>query len=180
MLVSKMSEALIVEFVNTNDLLAEADGFAAPEDLVAWLSERGLTRADARAGAVELAAAKELREGLRCLLLRNNGIEDGCTDAWACVERAADDGHLVLRFDAGVPRMRPAAEGVRGALGAIVAAVQESVLEGGFQRIKACRCRDCEWAFIDTSKNRSRAWCSMKVCGNREKARAFRARERDS
>ena len=30
--------------------------------------------------------------------------------------------------------------------------------------------------FYDQSRNRSRAWCSMEVCGNREKARSFRVR----
>jgi predicted RNA-binding Zn ribbon-like protein len=32
-------------------------------------------------------------------------------------------------------------------------------------------CPNCEWLFIDRSKNKSRAWCDMAVCGNRAKAR---------
>lgn len=32
-------------------------------------------------------------------------------------------------------------------------------------------CPNCEWLFLDRSKNRSRAWCDMAVCGNRVKAR---------
>ncbi|WP_373502599.1 CGNR zinc finger domain-containing protein [Aestuariivirga sp.] len=32
-------------------------------------------------------------------------------------------------------------------------------------------CGHCGWLFIDRSKNRSRMWCDMAVCGNREKAR---------
>ena len=31
--------------------------------------------------------------------------------------------------------------------------------------------RGCGWLFIDTSKNRSRRWCSMEDCGNRAKQR---------
>jgi len=42
--------------------------------------------------------------------------------------------------------------------------------------MKACRADDCKWAFLDTAKNQSRAWCSMSSCGNREKMRAYRAR----
>jgi predicted RNA-binding Zn ribbon-like protein len=34
------------------------------------------------------------------------------------------------------------------------------------------------WAFYDRSKNRSGHWCSMRVCGNRAKARQFRERRR--
>jgi predicted RNA-binding Zn ribbon-like protein len=32
-------------------------------------------------------------------------------------------------------------------------------------------CPNCQWLFIDRSKNRSRTWCDMAVCGNRAKAR---------
>lgn len=37
------------------------------------------------------------------------------------------------------------------------------------ERLKICP--NCEWLFIDRSKNRSRTWCDMAVCGNRAKAR---------
>lgn len=37
------------------------------------------------------------------------------------------------------------------------------------ERLKVCP--NCEWLFIDRSKNRSRTWCDMAVCGNRAKAR---------
>jgi predicted RNA-binding Zn ribbon-like protein len=37
--------------------------------------------------------------------------------------------------------------------------------------VRECGASDCQWLFLDTSKNRSRQWCSMSSCGNREKAR---------
>jgi predicted RNA-binding Zn ribbon-like protein len=37
--------------------------------------------------------------------------------------------------------------------------------------IRECRAPDCEWLFLDHSRNRSRRWCDMKSCGNRQKAR---------
>ena len=36
------------------------------------------------------------------------------------------------------------------------------------ERIKICG--NCGWLFIDRSRNRSRTWCDMTVCGNRVKA----------
>lgn len=36
------------------------------------------------------------------------------------------------------------------------------------RRLKACG--HCGWLFLDRSKNRSRFWCDMAVCGNRTKA----------
>ncbi|MGE3889659.1 MAG: CGNR zinc finger domain-containing protein, partial [Vicinamibacterales bacterium] len=41
---------------------------------------------------------------------------------------------------------------------------------------RACAAQDCRWWFVDETKNRSRRWCDMKICGNREKLRRFRAK----
>ena len=44
--------------------------------------------------------------------------------------------------------------------------------------VRQCGADDCQWLFLDTSKNRSRQWCSMTSCGNREKARRHYERVR--
>lgn len=44
--------------------------------------------------------------------------------------------------------------------------------------LRACEKPDCRWLFLDTSKNHSRRWCDMKVCGNRMKARRFKAQHK--
>jgi predicted RNA-binding Zn ribbon-like protein len=44
--------------------------------------------------------------------------------------------------------------------------------------VRECGAADCLWLFLDTSKNRSRQWCSMSSCGNREKARRHYQRVR--
>ncbi len=38
-------------------------------------------------------------------------------------------------------------------------------------------CPNCDWLFLDNSKNRSRLWCDMNVCGNRAKAKAHYQRK---
>lgn len=43
-------------------------------------------------------------------------------------------------------------------------------------RVRECAGVSCGWYYLDESRNRSRRWCDMKVCGNREKARRHRAR----
>jgi len=45
-------------------------------------------------------------------------------------------------------------------------------------RVKQCGGWDCGWLFLDLSKNSSRRWCEMEVCGSRAKARAYYARKR--
>ena len=41
--------------------------------------------------------------------------------------------------------------------------------------VRQCGSTECRWLFIDTSKNHTRRWCNMKICGNRMKARRFKA-----
>ena len=52
---------------------------------------------------------------------------------------------------------------------------------GGLDRLKLCA--GCHWLFLDASRNRSRRWCTMEVCGTHEKMRRYvakRAARRDS
>jgi predicted RNA-binding Zn ribbon-like protein len=46
------------------------------------------------------------------------------------------------------------------------------------RRIKQCRGEHCGWVFFDMTKNGSRRWCEMKVCGNRAKAKAHYRRHK--
>jgi predicted RNA-binding Zn ribbon-like protein len=70
----------------------------------------------------------------------------------------------------------PRKGGAAGALAFVLAAVAETMADGTWPKLKACRSDTCRWAFVDHARNRSRQWCSMSVCGNRAKARTFRAR----
>ncbi len=54
--------------------------------------------------------------------------------------------------------------------------VAELLVAGQLERITTCGAPDCDWFFLDTSKNHSRRWCDMATCGNRAKVRRFRAR----
>ena len=44
--------------------------------------------------------------------------------------------------------------------------------------VRFCEAPDCEWLFLDHSRNRSRRWCDMTSCGNRQKARRHYRRAR--
>jgi predicted RNA-binding Zn ribbon-like protein len=46
--------------------------------------------------------------------------------------------------------------------------------------VRECAADDCGWLFFDRSRNRSRRWCNMQVCGNRDKVRRFRRRQGSS
>ena len=72
----------------------------------------------------------------------------------------------------------PKAELVAAILGPITLSALDLLLDADFSRIKQCQGHHCGWLFYDTTKNNSRQWCDMSVCGNRAKARALRARIR--
>jgi predicted RNA-binding Zn ribbon-like protein len=149
-------------FVNTVDFEHERDWL---ED---WFEEQGV-----KATAAGLARARAVREAVRELLYANNRqpIEG---DPHGTLRRAADAARLTL--DLRVPALEPRAAGVDGALGRVLAVAYGAIVDGTWQRLKACRNHGCRWAFYDYSRNRSASWCSMQLCGNRTKTRAYRRR----
>jgi predicted RNA-binding Zn ribbon-like protein len=176
-----VTDELICDFVNTRDLSpVDVDELLTPAALGGWLEARGLLAPGSRVERADLAAARDLREALRVVLLANNGVEVDLAGPTAVLDAAALQAQVELRFVSGTSVLVPAAAGVPGALGQILAAVHAATADGSFARLKACRARDCEWAFVDNAKNQSRAWCSMRSCGNREKARVFRERRRSA
>lgn len=52
------------------------------------------------------------------------------------------------------------------------------ITSGSMEMVRACGNPECRWLFLDTSKNHTRRWCDMKICGNRMKARRFKAQHR--
>ncbi len=141
---------------------------------------RGLLEDRARVTAADQRRVVELREALRALLLANNGVPLE-PDAVEVLNRFAERAPLAARFDAGgTIGVTGRSGGLDGALGQLLAVMVQSVADGTWTRLKACREDECQWAFYDRSRNRSAQWCVMAVCGNRNKARAYRERRRDS
>ena len=135
-----------------------------------WLEEQGVDPTPAALGR-----AREVREAFRALLIANHDGSPVPEDAATVLERAAEGARLSIRF-APSPELVPRADGLDGALGRVLAAAFECMRDGSWSRLKACR--NCHWAFYDESRNRSAAWCSMQLCGNRVKTSAYRRRKR--
>jgi predicted RNA-binding Zn ribbon-like protein len=172
------SLSLVQAFVNTIDREHAVDDLASPRGLADWLVAHELCPRPPRVTAADLADAVALREGLRALLLANNG-ERLPPAAVADVNRVAARCPLAVTFAAdGAPSTSSTQDGVWGGLAQVLAAAQQAALDGTWPRLKACQAEICRWAFYDRSKNRSSHWCSMSLCGARSKVRAFRARTR--
>ena len=167
---------LLRDYVNTLDFETGIDSIASPDGLATWLSEQGLVDDLVEPTAEEVAAARAVREAIRELLLANNGVEADTEAASKTLEAAGREARLTVRFEHGRPQVAPEGDGPTAAIGRVVATVAELAPTDEWKRLKTCRDDTCRVAFYDQSRNRSRAWCSMEVCGNREKARSFRAR----
>ncbi len=168
-------------FVNTWNIDAGQDELRDPQGLACWVVGQGLAPADIRFSRADLGRAVAVREGIRALLTANNGEQDAeDLAAVAALEQVAGSLPLRARFADGRPAgWEPAGERpVDHVLGRLLAIVMTAVADGSWGRLKACREHGCRWAFYDSSKNRSGTWCSMAVCGNAAKQRAFIARRR--
>jgi predicted RNA-binding Zn ribbon-like protein len=162
---------LVQAFINTNDREG-TDDLGDPAALCAWLElapddvdEDGLGRAIA------------LREALRELVAANGGLPHDPAAVDTVNAAAQRAGLRPVLTGAASAALEPTAGGLDGALGRIVAAVHAGIADGTWARMKACERDTCRWAYYDHSRNRSGHWCSMAVCGSREKnKRAYRRR----
>ena len=74
----------------------------------------------------------------------------------------------------------PGGGGLDSLLYRIVKSTADLLVSDQLERIRVCADPLCGWLFLDSSRNRSRRWCSMDSCGNRAKARRYYQRHQQS
>ncbi len=168
---------LVRRFVNTWDGEGPVEKLPDPAALRDWLVDQALLDSGADVSAGELERARALRDALRDQLRAHHGGEVDARAA-AVVDAAARRARLQARFGADdTVGLQAEADGVDGVLGGLLAIVAGAMGDGTWSRLKVCPAEDCQYAFYDTSRNRSGVWCDMGVCGNRAKVRSYRERE---
>ena len=60
----------------------------------------------------------------------------------------------------------------------IVRGLVEFTQRGDLDRLHQCEDVKCGWVYLDTSPRRNRRWCNTRDCGDRNRARAYYARQR--
>ena len=148
---------------------------AAPADRLSYEARRHPHQA-----AGVLARAREFREALNGLAAsidqhRQPGPAVLATIS-ECLAAAYANGRLVPH-DGALQWVASADDDLSRVLWEIGRAAGRLVLSTRLSRIRACAAADCGWWFMDDTKNHSRRWCDMKLCGNREKIRRFRSRQ---
>ncbi len=170
---------LAEDFVNTYDTyLEQPERLVTPIDLRAFLEEHGIGAGD-QIGEAELEAARAVRARLRAAWTtaldaeRERLLHDLLSEG-SVLPRVATSAegawHVTLVAAPGTPPIRQLA--LECALGIALA-----LERFGPERLRACAAEPCRDVFVDTSRNRSRRYCSDR-CANRHNIAAFRDRRR--
>lgn len=154
---------LVESLVNTLDLESGADSL----DTAQGRARFGLAEED-------VPGARELRESLRVALLAHAGHPPH-REVTPLGELLAA-GPLVVAVDAGDGSAGLTAVDGGSLLSRVAVAIAEALVEGTWNRLKACEAADCHWAYYDRSPAGRGRWCSMQVCGARAKMRRYRAK----
>jgi len=190
------AEHVALDFVNTLDDRFAPDGphelLPSYAELLRFCRQAGvLTYAEAaRLNAVPAASQKSaLREaiGLREMLARVcyrwlQGKSPAAEDRQALRQWAARCmQHRELRWKDGrlAWEWRPFHGEAETPVLLLAQAAVELLTADQPPRLHACASGTCRWLFLDTSRNGTRRWCDMKICGNREKARRYSAAHRN-
>ncbi len=185
---------LCLDFANTLGVFS-GDHLHVPDHLLAFAQQAGLV-SDADLPRL-LADLRDQPEAARALFTRARTVRHAIFNVFSAVvarrpAEAADLATLNDELAATLGQQRLVAEpdgsydwGWRpgrlepaDVLRPIVRSAADLLTSPDRVGVRQCAASDCAWLFLDTSRNRSRQWCSMQTCGNRAKARRYYERRR--
>ena len=144
-----------------------------------------LARAHPADAEAVVARARDVREVIRALVMAAVDHTPPPLDALAHFTRELGQalGHAGLSFDDATGAYAWAWPALEVSLDAplwpiVRSAADVLTSERDRELLRQCGGETCHWLFMDTTKNRTRQWCSMASCGNREKARRHYLRRR--
>lgn len=149
-----------------------------PERALAWLEAAGLGDV-AGDGDGALADLRALRTELRAAFASLERGQPLPEAVLASVNRrlAGLTGHHVLQGGGDGPRLGLVLDLRGGGAAALIALdLARFVCEAEPTRLKRCAGEHCTLVFYDRGRNNTRRWCTMSLCGNRDKVARFRAR----
>jgi predicted RNA-binding Zn ribbon-like protein len=162
-------------FANTYSFENEEELLPDPDTARDWLVRTGLGAPGLEVSEEELEELVELRALIRSMLEANLS-GDGEVDAAALAHFTSSRRvPIAAAAGGGIEIDLEPAETVEVLVGQLLGVAMAARLEGTWERLKICAADNCRWAFYDSSRNRGGHWCSMELCGNREKNRRYRA-----
>jgi predicted RNA-binding Zn ribbon-like protein len=166
---------IALAFCNTVALPNAADRLADPQSLASWAGRAGRAL-DVAPGESEFRDLLALRDLLREIFGR---VADGTGPLQASLDllaAMAGPQRLVWNDPARRADLRPGGDAVTRLKQAIVADAIDLLTGPALFRVKRCAAHDCRWFFLDASRNGTRRWCAMEVCGLKEKVQRHRGR----
>ena len=151
--------------------------FTGVDDWLEWTEEHGLARTATSTREI-FDQAMALREALRSLEAMNNG--DRADDAPVRLLNELIDSfgvHPIVQPFGEVKLRASAATGRNAPIASILVMALDAMSSGVWTRFKLCQDPDCRASFYDATKNGTKTWCSMDVCGARNKMRRMRERQ---
>jgi predicted RNA-binding Zn ribbon-like protein len=167
--------ALVQDFVNSVELPDGDDRFATVAGAAGWLQEHNVAGAST-VTSKDCERIIGLRESLRAVL--THGGDADVSAARSKLEQELSAATVRLVFSDSTPRLEAQGTGTAALRALLAAAIAEANAQGTWSRLKICADDTCRWAYFDHSKNGRGAWCSMRSCGSRAKARTYRERRR--
>ncbi|MFC3996855.1 CGNR zinc finger domain-containing protein [Nocardiopsis sediminis] len=149
-----------------------------PQRLVDWLAVNGLAVDSCTTAQLDLA--RELRESIHAAATAAAVQEALPASAVDVINERSVQGRAAAILTAEGKRQwrLGSASSVEDAL-SVIAADAISIVSGERDgRLALCASPTCQAAFFDTSQSRTRKWCEMNTCGNRQKKARFNANQR--
>ncbi|WP_040869845.1 CGNR zinc finger domain-containing protein [Nocardia exalbida] len=176
----RLGNVLATSFTGT---LSERHGdpverIPTPQRLVDWLVVSGLAVDSCTTAQLELA--RELRESIHAAATAAAIHDPLPTSAVRVINDRSMAGRAaaILTPEGGRQWRLGSASCVEDALG-VIAADAISIIAGERDgKLALCASPTCRAAFFDTSQSRTRKWCDMNTCGNRQKKARFNANQR--
>lgn len=166
-----------LDFVGTLKARREAnpvDLLLSPEDAATWFQEAGIVDDTLDFAPDDLDRALELREAVWSVVASHLAGEKFPADALDAVNAAASKPDPVPQLTQGGRRISGTPEQAFSAIARDAIAILTGP-EAGL--IKECSRPGCNQVYVDRSRGGRREWCAMDPCGNRIKARDYRARK---
>ena len=166
----------------TEELLTSYDDlldFAEQAGLLAARQVKQLRRDEDSTARRAVEQARELREALADLVYAGLDGRDASSASMRTMEKFLQSARAQARLMREGSRLRWDWAGGETKpefpVWLLTRAASRLMLSEDVERVRACDDPECRWLFVDTSKNHTRRWCDMKICGNRMKARRFKA-----
>ncbi len=162
---------LLEGFLNTSHSEMGFDDFGTTDSTESWLRGVGLWTESKKITMAQAQKIIDFRSDLRLWILEKDHIQPLNHLATAITFQAEFNSEGDIQFV-------PTGDACDRVLGALIGMVSQSQQGGTWSRFKCCELPTCGWAYYDSTRSRTKRWCSMKTCGSRHKAREYYKRNR--